>query len=50
LSPVEQKLASMAAKGVLKLAERPKWHYDASPVQLPPGTAAQLLTEDRDER
>jgi antitoxin (DNA-binding transcriptional repressor) of toxin-antitoxin stability system len=50
LSPVEQKLASLAAKGVLKLAERPKWHYDASPVQLPPGTAAQLLAEDRDER
>jgi antitoxin (DNA-binding transcriptional repressor) of toxin-antitoxin stability system len=50
LSPADQKLAALAAKGVLKLAERPKWHYEASPVQLPPGTAADLLAEDRDER
>ncbi|GAB1342998.1 type II toxin-antitoxin system Phd/YefM family antitoxin [Gemmatimonas sp.] len=50
LSPVDQKLAALAAKGVLRLAERPKWPYQASPVRLPAGTAAQLLTEDRDER
>jgi antitoxin (DNA-binding transcriptional repressor) of toxin-antitoxin stability system len=50
LSPVDQKLAALAAKGVLKLAERPKWPYEASPVRLPAGTAVQLLSEDRDDR
>lgn len=50
LSPIDQKVAELAARGALKLAERPKWPYDASPVRLPPGSAAQLLAEDRDER
>lgn len=50
LSPTDQRLAELAAKGVLKLAERPKWNYEPSPVRVPPGTAAQLLAEDRDER
>jgi antitoxin (DNA-binding transcriptional repressor) of toxin-antitoxin stability system len=50
LSPVDQKLAELAAKGVLRLAEKPKWKYEPSPIHLPPGTAAELLAEDRDER
>ena len=50
LSPIDQKLADLAAKGVMKLAERCKWKYEASPVRLPAGTAAELLAEDRDER
>lgn len=50
LSPLDQQLAELAAKGVLRVAERPKWHYGASPVQAPPGTAARLLADDRDER
>ncbi|MBY0490286.1 MAG: type II toxin-antitoxin system prevent-host-death family antitoxin [Gemmatimonadaceae bacterium] len=50
LSPVDQKLAELAAKGILRLAEKPKWDYEPSPVHVPPGTAAELLAEDRDDR
>lgn len=50
LSPTDQKLAELAARGVLRLAERPKWNYEPSPISAKPGLAAELLAEDRDER
>ncbi|WP_396222281.1 type II toxin-antitoxin system Phd/YefM family antitoxin [Gemmatimonas sp.] len=50
LSPVEQKLAELAAKGKLKLAEKPWVGYTPSPVEVPPGTLQAMIDDMRDER
>lgn len=50
LSPTEQKLAELAAKGKLKLAEKPWAGYAPSPVQVPPGTLQAMIDDLRDER
>jgi hypothetical protein len=50
LSPVEQKLAELAAKGVLKLAEKPWSEYTPSPIKVPPGTLQAMIDDMRDER
>ena len=50
LSPIDQKLAELAAKGVLKLAEKPWVGYTASPVKVPPGTLQAIIDDLRDDR
>lgn len=50
LSPIEQKMAELAAKGVLKLAEKPFYTYVPSPIKVPEGTIQALIDDMRDER
>lgn len=50
LSPTEQKLAELAAKGVLKLAEKPFYTYEPSPIKVPDGTLQALIDDLRDDR
>lgn len=50
LSPTDQKLAELAAKGVLKLAEKPWAGYTPSPVKVPPGTLQAMIDDMRDDR
>jgi antitoxin (DNA-binding transcriptional repressor) of toxin-antitoxin stability system len=50
LTPTEQKLAELAAKGVLKLAEKPLYAYEPSPISVPEGTLQALIDDMRDER
>jgi hypothetical protein len=50
LTPTEQILAGLAAKGVLKLAEKPFYTYEPSPIKVPEGTIQALIDDMRDER
>ncbi|MBX3147768.1 MAG: type II toxin-antitoxin system prevent-host-death family antitoxin [Gemmatimonadales bacterium] len=49
-SPLRRTLAGMAAEGQLRLAEPSPDPYPPSPVTSPPGTALELLAEDRGEQ
>jgi antitoxin (DNA-binding transcriptional repressor) of toxin-antitoxin stability system len=45
----ERALARLAADGHLRIAERPAFRYQRSPVRAPKGTAQRLIDEDRGE-
>lgn len=49
LSPEDQALAQMAADGLVRLAERPRMAYVASPIRSQPGLAQELIDAERDE-
>ncbi|MGE0553880.1 MAG: type II toxin-antitoxin system Phd/YefM family antitoxin [Gemmatimonadales bacterium] len=49
-SPVERAIRAMAAAGALRLAEPTPEPYAASPIKSKPGTARELLDQDRSER
>ncbi len=49
VSPDERALARLAAEGHLRMAERPRATYRASPLSSPDGLARRLIDEDRDE-
>jgi antitoxin (DNA-binding transcriptional repressor) of toxin-antitoxin stability system len=48
-SDEDRALARLAAAGVLRVAERPRPTYRASPITSKSGTAASLLDADRGE-
>jgi antitoxin (DNA-binding transcriptional repressor) of toxin-antitoxin stability system len=48
-SDEDRALARLAAAGVLRVAERPRPAYRASPISSKAGTAAALLDADRGE-
>ncbi len=45
----ERALARLAAGGDLRIAERPAFRYQRSPVRAPKGTVKRLIDEDRGE-
>ena len=45
----ERALARLAADGHLRIAERPAFRYQQSPVRAPRGTAKHLIDEERAE-
>jgi antitoxin (DNA-binding transcriptional repressor) of toxin-antitoxin stability system len=47
--PEERALARLAAEGHLRIAERPKGSYRASPLRARKGLAQQLIDEERGE-
>lgn len=49
-SPVDRTLRSMAVAGTLRLAEPSPVPYPESPVSVRPGTARELLDEQRADR
>jgi len=49
-SPVRRALGQLAADGSLRLAEPTPHPYPPSPIESPPGTAQELLDQDRGER
>lgn len=49
LSPQERALARLAADGHLRIAERSRVSYRASPVRARKGLAQQLIDEERGE-
>ena len=50
LSAQEQGMLRMARAGELRLAERPRQSYGRGPVQMPDGTAQELLDWVRGDR
>lgn len=49
VSAEERALARLAADGHLRIAERPAFRYQRSPVRVPKGTVQRLIDEDRGE-
>ena len=48
-SPVERAFARLAASGAMRLAERARLPYTASPLRMPDGSARSLLDADRED-
>jgi antitoxin (DNA-binding transcriptional repressor) of toxin-antitoxin stability system len=48
-TPEQRALARLAARGLLRVAERPKPRHERASLRLPAGTAKKLLDADRDE-
>jgi antitoxin (DNA-binding transcriptional repressor) of toxin-antitoxin stability system len=48
-TPEERALNRIAAEGHLRLAERSQQGYPVSPLKSPPGTANELLRQERGE-
>jgi antitoxin (DNA-binding transcriptional repressor) of toxin-antitoxin stability system len=49
VAPEERALARLAAEGHLRVAERPRGSYRASPLRARKGLAQQLIDEERGE-
>ena len=49
VAPEERDLARLAAEGHLRVAERPRGPYRASPLRVRKGLAQQLIDEERGE-
>jgi antitoxin (DNA-binding transcriptional repressor) of toxin-antitoxin stability system len=47
--PEQRALARLAADGHLRIAERPAYRYQRSPVRVPKGTVQRLIDEERGE-
>jgi antitoxin (DNA-binding transcriptional repressor) of toxin-antitoxin stability system len=50
VTPVDRALSRLAARGVLRLAERAHEPYPRSPLKQKAGTASSLLDLEREER